>query len=413
MENIILKNIHFDKNVVCYNFEVSSGLSKYFNSDKLWIEYDENLNDCPTSILSIPFVSIMLPIMWVTDTVLWVDELDFTFYHSTFYLQQAYQNLYRNHQLKGRLVPSNLRRNEISKSKDAFILFSGGVDAHTTYIKNKDEISRLVNIQGFYHSLQEVNKVADADIKDISAFAHTESLEASFIKSNFGTLISENSYRPYAKKIGDSLWHGFQHSMAFISFTIPLAYKHCCSKILIASSFTVGDSRVCASYPTTDNEFCFATNGYTVHDGFELSRQEKIKVITDHQKALGRPYPIRVCSFNDHNCCECEKCFRTILGIIAEGADIKDFGFDYEEETLTQHWINVLDRKAGLMGFHNEAISHWPHIIKRMKENYQIINDKEFVDWFLTFDFKKAKKRGVMRYYKQNFFSILKRKLHI
>lgn len=413
MENIILKNIHFDKNVVCYNFEVSPGLKKYFNNDKLWIEYDESLNDCPTSILTIPFVSIMLPIMWVTDAVLWVDELDFTFYHSTFYLQQAYQNLYRNHLLKGRLVPSNLRRNEICESKDAFILFSGGVDAHTTYIKNKDDISRLVNIQGFYHSLQEVNKVAEADIKDISDFADTESLEASFIKSNFGTLISENSYRPYAKKIGDSLWHGFQHSMAFISFTIPLAYKHCCSKILIASSFTVGDSRVCASYPTTDNEFCFASNGYAVHDGFELSRQEKIKVITDHQKAIGRPYPIRVCSFNDHNCCECEKCFRTILGIIAEGADIKDFGFDYEEETLTQHWINVLDRKAGLMGFHNEAISHWPHIIKRMKENYQIINDKEFVDWFLTFDFKKAKKRGVMRYYKQNFFSILKRKLHI
>ena len=136
MENIILKNIHFDKNVVCYDFEVSPGLKKYFNSDRLWIEYDESLNDCPTSILTIPFVSIMLPIMWVTDAVLWVDELDFTFYHSTFYLQQAYQNLYRNHQLKGRLVPSNLRRNEICKSKDAFILFSGGVDAHTTYIKN-------------------------------------------------------------------------------------------------------------------------------------------------------------------------------------------------------------------------------------------------------------------------------------
>ena len=45
MENIILKNIHFDKNVVCYNFEVSPGLKKYFNNDKLWIEYDESLND--------------------------------------------------------------------------------------------------------------------------------------------------------------------------------------------------------------------------------------------------------------------------------------------------------------------------------------------------------------------------------
>lgn len=411
MGNIILKDIKVDNNVVSYKFEVSAELSKYFNSDTLWIEFDENLCDCPKSILTIPFVSIMLPIMWVTDSVLWVDDLDYTFYHATFFIQNAYQNLYRNHELKGRLVPSNLTRNEMKASDDSFILFSGGVDAHTTYIRNRNEISRLVNIQGFYSNPQEPNKVAETDKKDISNFAKAENLNASFIKSNFAVLISEKSYKPYAKIIGDSLWHGFQHSMAFISFTIPLAFKHHCSKILIASSFTVGDGRVCASYPTTDNEFCFATNGHAIHDGFELTRQEKIKVITDHQRAIARPYPIRVCSFNDHNCCECEKCFRTILGIVAEGADIKDFGFYYPEESLTKHWINVLNRKAGLMGFHNEAITHWPHIIKRMKENYQIIEDKEFVDWFLTFDFAKSKRKGMLKYYRKNFFSILKRKL--
>lgn len=411
MENIILKDILFDKNIISYKFEVSHGLTKIFHSDTLWIEYDEDLSSCPTSILAIPFVSIMLPIMWLTDSVLWVNEVDYTFYHATFFLQRAYQNLYRKHELKGRLVPSNLKRNEMKVSDDSFILFSGGVDAHTTYIRNKNEISRLVNIQGFYHSCNEPNKVAETDKKDIFNFAKKENLKASFIKSNFAILISDKSYKPYAKIIGDSLWHGFQHSMAFISFTIPLAFNHNCSKILIASSFTVGDSRVCASYPTTDNEFCFATNGHAIHDGFELSRQEKIKVITDHQKAIAQPYPIRVCSFNDHNCCECEKCFRTILGIIAEGADIKDFGFEYAEDSLTQHWINVLDRKAGLMGFKNEAISHWPHIIKRMKENYQIIEDKEFVDWFFTFDFAKSKRKGMIKYYRKNFFSILKRKL--
>ena len=76
MENIILRNIHFENNIVYYDFEVSLGLSKYFNSSTLWIEYDEILKDCPKSILTIPFVSIMLPIMWVTDSVLWVDEID-------------------------------------------------------------------------------------------------------------------------------------------------------------------------------------------------------------------------------------------------------------------------------------------------------------------------------------------------
>lgn len=55
--------------------------------------------------------------------------------------------------------------------------------------------------------------------------------------------------------MGDSLWHGFQHSMAFISITIPLVYKKNGGQIIIASSFTVGDERVCASYPTTKKQY--------------------------------------------------------------------------------------------------------------------------------------------------------------
>lgn len=415
MDNIILETIKVKGSLVVYNFSTSENLNKFFNSDELWIEYDEELSGVPTSILTIPFVSILLPIMWMTDSVLWVNELDYTFYRSTFYLQQAYQNLFRNQSLRGRIVPSYLIHNKIEKSDDAFVLFSGGVDAHTTYIRNKKRISRLVNIQGFYHELNEGNKAADADKRDIAKFAKNEKCHFNFIKSNFAVLINNKAYKPYAKTTGDSLWHGFQHSMAFISFTIPLAYRHDCSQILIASSFTIGDSRFCASYPTTDNEFSFATNGITIHDGFELSRQDKIKVITDYQKQIGRPYPIRVCSFNDHNCCECEKCFRTVLGLIAERANIKDFGFYYEEESLTQHWTNVLDRKVGLMGLKNESISHWPHIKKRMKENYNYMDQeqKDFVDWFLSFNFTKAQKVGRIQYYRHNFFSILKRKLHI
>lgn len=415
MDNIILKTITTKGNFVVYKFTVSEKIKKFFNSDELWIEYDEEINNIPESILTIPFVSIMLPIMWVTDSVLWVNELDYTFYRSTFYLQQSYQNLFRNQSLLGRLVSSYLVHNNINNSDNSIVLFSGGVDAHTTYIRNKNRITRLVNIQGFYHDINEENQAADADKKDISEFANTERRYFSFIKSNFAVLINTQAYKPYAKKTGDSLWHGFQHSMAFISISIPLAYKHQCSQILIASSFTVGDSRFCASYPTTDNEFSFATNGITIHDGFDLSRQDKIKIIVDYQKQTEKPYPIRVCSFNDHNCCECEKCFRTILGLIAEGADITNFGFTFNESTLTQHWQNVIARKVGLMGLKNESLSHWPHIIKRMKENYNKLDQeqKEFVDWFLTFNFKKAQEIGRFNYYRHNFFSILKRKLHL
>ena len=47
----------------------------------------------------------------------------------------------------------------------------------------------------------------------------------------------------------------------------------------------------------------------------------------------------------------------------------------------------------------------------RMKENYENIKEKDFVDWFTTYDFNKAYKDGIRNYYRKNFWSILKRKL--
>ena len=58
-----------------------------------------------------------------------------------------------------------------------------------------------------------------------------------------------------------------------------------------------------------------------------------------------------------------------------------------------------------------ERKKHWPDSIRRMKKNYEEIEDKEFVDWFLEYDFVKKRKKALRRYYKTNFFKIVKRKL--
>ena len=270
----------------------------------------------------------------------------------------------------------------------------------------------LCNIQGWYKSLDDEDKAADADWRDIKAFASEYQVPTCFVRSNFARVVSGEFDKKYAKRLGDDLWHGFLHSMAFIGIAIPVAYQAGLQEIMIASSLTIGLNFYCASNLTTDGEFRYAEDGFVTHDGFELNRQGKMAVIVKHQQKTGKPFFMRVCSFNDHNCCECEKCFRTILGIIAEGGNIKDFGFNVEG-SLKQHWEKVLYRRAGLMSFKSEKFIHWPHIKKKMLENYDKIEDKEFVDWFLSFDFDKAKHQGLIRYYRKNFFSILKRKLKL
>lgn len=412
--DIILTQIECKEHLVSYHFTVSPELDKYFNTRTLFVEYDRDVTGIPYSILAIPFVSSLLAFSWVLDCNIWVREIDKTFYNSVPRIREAYREIYDHFSLKGRFVPAILTQNELTSDTTsptrALLLFSGGADCQATFIRNMAKFPMLCNIQGWYKSLADKDFSADADKRDISRFAKEYNVPTCFVRSNFAVLLSGEFDKRFAKKLGDTMWHGFLHSMAFIGIAIPIAYLNGINEILIASSLTIGLNFLCASNLTTDSEFCFARNGFTTHDGFELNRQGKMGVIVKHQLSTGKPYFMRVCSFNDHNCCECEKCFRTILGIVAEGGDIKDFGFNIEG-SLKDYWEDVLYRRAGLMSFKSEKFIHWPHIKKRMLENYEIIKDKEFVDWFLSFDFDKAKREGLIRYYRKNFFSILRRKL--
>lgn len=414
MEHIRLASVELDGTRVVYHFDThGENVERLFTSRELWIDYGTDISQVPLSILTVPFVSVMLPAVWLIDAVLWISDLDRTFYESCFSLRRAYADLYRKCSLQGRIVCSRLTDNVIDWNKDAVLLFSGGLDAHTSYIRNQREVRCLVNIQGWFVNPGECSESAAADKNDCSLFAERHDKLFDYIESNFATLISNKHLHKFIKNTGDSLWHGFQHSMAFISISIPICYLHGYNRIIIASSFTVGDERVCASYPTTDVEFRFAGCGHTIHDGFELSRQDKIKLLVRHQQVTGKPYPIRVCSFNDRNCCYCEKCFRTIMGLVAENADITDFGFKVDKPLLEyyQKYFGNFNNMA-LFGVHNESISHWPHIKKRMIENYaQITRNRDLVDWFLNFDFRKAKRKALWGYYTANFFSIIRRKI--
>lgn len=414
--NIILQNLHVKGSLVECEVVVSDELKKYFTSNRFFVEYDEDITSVPESILICPFVGSLLALAWITNSVIWIKEIDRKFYESLSRVKEAYEDIYYYYPLKGRVVPSifvdNILADNNSENK-SLILFSGGADCHASLIRNMSKKPILCNIQGWYKSYDTIDKVAEADKRDIDAFAKIFQFPFSFVRSNFATIQNLDAFdRDYQKALGDSLWHGFLHSMAFISIAIPIAFKHSINEIIIASSLTTGLNFLCASNSTTDAEFRFASHGLVLHDGFELHRQNKIHVITDFQRKIGKPYFMRVCSFHETNCCACEKCFRTVLGIVAENSDPEDFGF-HINKTLKDHWQDVMGKHIALMGFSSERALHWPHIIKRMKDNYSAMSkDKqEFVDWFLAYDFEGQKKKALKKYYRDNFFKIIARKL--
>lgn len=415
MDNIILDTISIQGNIVKYHIKVSSKLSRFFNGKEMFIDYGESMESVPVSVLTIPFAAILSNLAWQLNASLWVDEIDETYFYSIKDLKVAYQEAHYEHPFQGRFIPSKIVRNQVAQVEQGLLLFGGGVDCHSSFLRNKDKISEIVNINGWLHDCKEENQVDISDSNMTFEFGVRMGVKAMHIRSNFAVFLNLSEIDSVLqKKVHIGHWYGFLHAMAFIGIAIPLAYKRGYSNIYIASSNTKGQNNVCASDITTDSLHRFCLNGGVIHDGFELNRQEKIKIIVDYKKSIKRPYMLHVCSFNDHNCCECEKCFRTVTSLVAENEDPEEYGFPIQD-SLKEHWQKVMDTRLGLWGIDLEKRVYWPFTRERMRENYEKMNDeqKEFADWFLSFDFDKGKRDGVKKYYRKNFFKILKRKLHL
>lgn len=414
MESISLDRIEVYSNLVNYHFSVSEGLKSYFNTNYMFVEYEENICDVPSSILTIAFINTLAGFVWMSDSVLFVDEIDETYYQSFKHIKQAFHELHHYVPLKGLVVPSKIVSNKIPASEKHILLFGGGVDCHSSFLRHKDNIPFILNISGWLKSRDEQDDVDESDKRQTAEYAASMGIKALHVRSNFASLFNHNRIdKTFTRPIvHSSYWYAFLHPMAFISIAAPLAWKHGISSIMIASSFTKGRVGVkCASYITTDSEFRFATNGSTFHDGFELDRQDKVALIVDYQKKTGKPYKMQACSFNDHNCCECEKCFRTIVELVAENANPRNFGFDIQG-SLRNHWMRIVERDIALWGPNKENY-YYKVAAHKMRSNYASIQNKEFVDWFLSCDFFAMKEKALINYYIKNFWNILKRKLHI
>ena len=416
MDNIILNRIEIQKKTtVYYYFEVTGKTKMFFRDFVLFYDFGEDVRNIPISILAIPFVGAFQSLTWLNNSILWIPEIDKTYYNSIKLVKLAFQEMHYDFPLRGKVVPAKLINNDLGISSindQSILLFGGGVDAHCSFIRNKHNISSIMNVQGWFSNINELNRAALDDFMHCQEFANQHNIGFMKVRSNFGYIInSQKINKIYSKRLHESWWHGFQHSQAFISTAIVLAFKHSIPHIIIGSSNTIGDVVACASDITTDSMFAFAKSGDVIHDAFELNRQEKVKLIVDYQLLSKKKYPLKVCSFNDCNCCECEKCFRTILEIIAEGGDVRDFGFEITIP-LKQFYQDVMNRNLALWGIAFEDKIYWKETKRRMKENYPNIQDKDFVDWFLAFDFFKAKRIGLFKYYRKNFFSILKRKFN-
>ena len=387
MEQIKILDILKKQNTLTYHFRVSTGLEKYFSDRDFVIEYPESVEMVSDGIAVIPFVCNVLPIIWLTNSTLIIPELDEAFFNCIPEVKKGYMKMYPESAFLGeikvkRIVPCD-RPAEPGKCA---MFYSGGADSVQTLISHMEEKPTLLSIWGsdIKYSNSEGWKALYKALKEASD--HYD-LKLVTIHSSFREFDRERELgKDFSGKLKDGWWHGVKHGIALLGHVAPYAYLHSLEKMYIASSHCPEDGHVrCASNPLIDNNVRYA-NCQVIHDGFEYGRQNKIHNIV-HYAIEKNDYPfLHVCweTQTGENCCKCEKCYRTIVAIIAEGGDPERFGFEKYKEKMGGLQKTVLNNLS------ENLAKHWKKIQKALQENKRIVKYSpcwESIKWILKADF--------------------------
>lgn len=329
---LVLNNIGFGSGGtrIEYDYTCSADCSRFFTGrPPIFSEYSEDVSVVPYGIAVIPFLANMAPIAWFAGFDIQVKEVDSVFLEA---LEAIRTEMAKYHpQLsKDSKIVTQAVKHDFTRNGSA-MLFSGGVDAFATYFRHVSENPALFTIQGA--------DIALSDKKQWDEVLHFNENEP-ILTSNPKHYVRTNLLDFYNYEVNSLLpnggwWGKIQHGLALICATAPIAFIKGYSKIYIASTRSAHmEFDPWGSMPETDNLIAW-TGTQAIHDAYELKRQEKVYVIADALRTLGRTTQIRVC-YDDYktslNCSKCEKCVRTMFGLMISGANPNDFGFQANEQ---------------------------------------------------------------------------------
>ena len=374
---------------------MGGGAAQYFKQFKFFAEYSSiDVTDVPDEIAIIPFVTNILPLVWLLDETLCIDALDLNFYNCLENIKKGYMHMYPEAAFRGKIQVLKLSDCSYDTSDDVrTAFFSGGVDAVSTLIRHIDECPSLITIWGSDLRMQDVQ--GWAVVKNaVSNVGKEFGLENLFIKSNFNEFLEE---RKLSYKFWDVIhgywYHHIQHGIGMLGLIAPIAYERKIKVHYIASSYSINkEYRIeCASDPSIDNELRFGSC-LICHDAFEYSRQDKIHSILNYCRETDKVCQLRVCwsDKNGNNCCRCEKCYRTIMGIIAENGDPQIYGFKTDIETL-QSMKNFMTLNYQP---DNVSVAYWKDIQRCFELNNKLLKKNPYYrwsKWIVGFDFNNIK----------------------
>jgi len=388
----VLKNRLLLSKISC-----SRSLERYFQSNLFWVKYDVDIHEVDASILGIPILFNIIAVAWVTGADIYIKELDNSFLTALNRIKAILQRWFPRFPFSTNIHVENIVFNKVD-SHIYGLLFSGGLDSTTSYIQHRNKKPNLIMIWGadipldrndFWRKIKTLYK----------KFAERADVKINFLKSNIQEFL--NVYRldiEFSRYLeGASWWNAVQHGQFSLGICAPLTITNNIGILLHASSFTGNYKYPQFSHPLIESKLSWA-GIKIIHDGWELSRQEKIgQVLKNYLMNNKFNFPIRVCfsQYRGLNCNKCEKCYRTITGLVLENIDPNKYGFHISSDFFAFLKRYLLETK--ILVSHENMNFLWNDIKSHIPENFShnLHHSKEFFNWFREFDISLRKNRSV------------------
>jgi hypothetical protein len=238
--------------------------------------------------------------------------------------------------------------------------FSGGVDSWYSLLKNLPVVTHLILIHG-----------ADISNDNLQAWQTAKtSVEKIAKELNKSLVLVETNFRATSLYVEPSweILHG-----SFLG-AVGLSVSHLVDKVFIPSTRPYNNLKAWGSHPLLDP--LWSTEYLTfIHDGCEADRMEKVQnQVAKSPLALQN---LRVCwqnyqrSIEAPNCCECEKCIRTMMELRACGV--------LEQSPAFHKSLNL--HQAQRIVISDNLVRHYLHIIHaaEQRQDWELVKAAQVI----------------------------------
>ncbi|MFC6906907.1 hypothetical protein [Halalkalicoccus tibetensis] len=340
-----------DQTEVRYSLSYSRRLQRFLRDIDPYIRYSEDVSDVPESILAVPLLATLCPVAWIRGADIYIDKIDKSFCRSLPALHDGYAQLYPTAPFEAKSslhykdLVDNGSSNPDSEESRSGVLFTGGVDSTTTYLRHRDQQPHLITVRKETETRENAWKQRR---RMIGAFAAEEELTTHAIETNIKSTVKKFMVNLYHRHHLNESWDRAMFlGIGYPGFTAPLAYKHGLTDIYQSADYLPH-----TRYPKSTQSLLVDNLRWgktrVESDAEGLTRQDKIELLGAHFTGKEMNWEISSCDYGGDtsvSCNHCETCFHTITGFIVANYDPAAFGFEIDTGTFEEIKSHLSDRE--------------------------------------------------------------------